>query len=771
MNKRIVSAVLSAAMLSAFPISAAQSCEVEKIRLFDNAGNIVYYNYEEISAKPKIFVNNSGEAFDTKAIIAKFENERLCEVKISPVTVPKGEGEAEVDDEIILSTDCEVRVALLKQNSFMLSGDMYFYKSVPDIPAQSGGYASLSGYSRELRKAVEKLDGSINGKNILDFYASLYDADTGMFYSCTSGKYSYGFHPNIEATSQIYDFVRGAGNLPDGGISQRLSEDQKKKMLAFLTDMYDPETGNFYHPDAPKVSTADRAKATSARISRDLSWAKKYILPYCGLTFAQFKASYPNTATLLSASTLAEESVTASNVLDKYKAASTVEECTAVVEAYWTNTIAGGSHPYSMGDTFGGISSAASAKGSEYYKALAEFVVSKQNSETGLWGDGVNVRSASAAMKFAGFFKGIGEGYRYYDKMIENCAKVVLSDEVPNPNYIVYIWNPLSCMQQARNNFEKLGAVPKDFDERVIAVMPDVIDKALEKIERFKKYDGGYSYEPDGAGEAIQSMPSGLGLCESDVDGTGKIRGVKTAVYSLLSLKSSAFLSSADISEFFTKLQNAQPTVKNTNKTFEENFESYQEGTKPPSIAEIKTKEAPFVKTTENPSGAGQSLEIYTVNGDMTKMHMGGFSLATLTGQEQIIEFDLYVPSGGGQYYYITYDLYSEGSSTPCRLLFDATGNESTFGLYYQKLYKENTKAVNLSYNTWHNIKLSYLPRGIENSIVTLTIDNSEVKTIDYYHGKVYENEPKKTISRIAFTALNSATGSIYVDNFKAYVK
>ena len=761
MKKRIITAMAFLAVLSPFGANAAGTA-VEKIRLFDNAGNIIYYNYEEITVKPKIFVNNSGEAFNTKTVTAKFENDRLCEVKISPVTVPSGEGEVEIEYEILLSTDCEVRVALLKQNSFTVSGDMYFYKSVPDIPVQSGGYAQPSGYSRELRKALKKLDESIDGKSILDFYASLYDADTAMFYSCTSGKYSYGFHPNIEVTSQIYDFVRGAGNLTDDGINQRLSAEQKQKMLAFLTDMYDPSTENFYHPDAPKGT------ATTGRISRDISWAKKYILPYCGLTYSQFKNSYPNTLSLLSYATL----LSTENVIDRYKAAQTIEECNQVLEDYWTEqTVTLGNHPYSMGDTFGGLSSAASAKGSEYYKALCSFVVSKQNTQTGLWGDNADYKGVSAAMKFAGYFKGVGEGYLHYDKMIESCIEVILSDEVPQ--YIVYIWNPLSAMQQARNNFEAVSKpVPHDFDERVIAAMPDIIDKSLEKISKFKRHDGGYSYEEYEASAAIQSMPIGLGLCESDVDGTGKIRGVKTAVYSLLSLKSKAFLSSADISEFFEKLQSAKPTEKNTNKTYLDDFEGYTLGEKPDKWSQVfvGTNTNGYVRLVQDPeNSANKCLAVTGGKHTRIKTKTGGFSMVSENGEVQYTEFDLMISTGTKFIYNIT--LGNEG----IRFYLESNSAKNKYGLNIvngANGWGQTVKTLNC--DTWYKIRVEYLPVDKENTSVKIFVDNIEqTGTWGYFgQGATPQKNPKKSIAGFTVSANDASEGGIvYVDNLKAYVK
>lgn len=755
-NKKILIFAAFAVLLSVvFACPSAAQKPAVKIRLLNGDGNILYCNFESVDAYANAWLENNDTETEGALISVVYKDDRLYDINYDRVTVPKGTSEVNSRGSVNIPPDSTAKVMFWAIPGMRPLGDVYRYVSKPHIPSLSGEYISLSSYDEKTQEAVAYMNSKINGKAITDFYATLYDADTSCFYSSTSGKYAYGYHPNIEATAQILNFVQeAAGNI---SIKNHLSLEQRRKMLQYVTDMYDPTDGYFYHTDAPK------GVASTARISRDLDWAKKYILPYCGTNFNDFVKKYPNTGMLLMAAPQSGEMTD----LERIAAFETVEEFVDFLELRWTENENAGKSPYALGDTFGGYAKAAREKGDEYYRAICNFVISKQNTDTGLWGEDVSYTSVSAAMKFAGFFKGADLPYQHYDKMVDSCIKVMLSDE--DVQYIVYIWNPLSAMKQAMDTFSAVGqSIPLDFRGKVIVAMPEIIYKSMEKIEKFAKPDGGFSYEKEAGSNSIIGMNTGLGLFESDVDGTGKIRGVRSAVYDLLFLYHTQLIDEETVDSFFSKLGNAQPTVKNTNIPYTNNFEQYEinENEKPYDFVESIKDNQGSVRIIKDPKDSDRCLEVKSGLYSRTLTRCGGFSLASENGEVQTVEFDLMLEKNKAHYYYLTMGL------TAVRLYVEGTGNSETFSLRYftGTSYGSSTKITSLSYDTWHRIKVEYLPKGIDDTVVNVYIDGAGPFEIGYYNGDNAAALPKKSIACFSVSAATQTTGRLYIDNIRAYV-
>lgn len=98
---------------------------------------------------------------------------------------------------------------------------------------------------------------------MVEWLADLYDPDTGGFYYSNSGRNSEGFLPDLESTSQALTFLTGSGMIKS--LKDSIPLDMQKQLIAFAKSRQDPN-GYFYHPQWEK-STID---SNLTRKGRDL---------------------------------------------------------------------------------------------------------------------------------------------------------------------------------------------------------------------------------------------------------------------------------------------------------------------------------------------------------------------------------------------------------------------------------------------------------------------------------------------------------------------
>lgn len=496
-------------------------------------------------------------------------------------------------------------------------------------------------------------------------------------------------------------------------------------------------------------------------MGRDLSWATKYILGRYTRKTAPYPLPDERIKEAAESSQLQDASETS---LPEYLA--DAETFKKYLEDLWTNS---GKTPYGLGDTLGSIATQASAAG--LYDVICEFVISKHNPNTGLWGadDDISYSSTSAAMKLAGFFTGANKTYVNWQAMVRNCIRVLLSDEYAQ--YIVFIWNPVSAMRQVQDNLIKTtGSIPDEFWDILLPYVPQIIYKSFEKLDKFAKPDGGYSYQQELGADSIIGMNIGLGLYESDVDGTGKVRAFRSDMYNLLRVDETLIFNRETIDRFFEALRNAEPTVKNTNVEYKNNFEHYplSDEEKPYDWTEKAYNSSGNVRVVKNPLDYREkSLCISGINGSRTSTRVGGFSLASLNeNQYQNLEFDLMLESGKEQIYHISIGLTA--------FKFYITGSKSDkFRLNYVTASSGSGKTIGtFSCGEWHRIRFEYLPKGLTDTEVRVYIDGELVlDTNEYYNASNPEQMPKESIASFSLSGSLASTGNVYIDNIHAYVE
>ena len=112
---------------------------------------------------------------------------------------------------------------------------------------------------------------------------------------------------------------------------------------------------------------------------------------------------------------------------------------------------------------------------------------------------------------------GSGKSVTAYSIMqiLASTGKIVENEE---PYSVSTLWNPLVLV---RNVIRLYGEVTPELEDVLNECKLPLIRTCIDRIERFKKPDGGFSYYPDQSCPTSQGVVVSLGLAdESDVNGT-----------------------------------------------------------------------------------------------------------------------------------------------------------------------------------------------------------------------------------------------------------
>ena len=351
------------------------------------------------------------------------------------------------------------------------------------------------------------------GTETVSYLARLYEPEIGGFYYADSARDTVGFLPDIESTTQALEILSDGGIAGDcqTDIATVLPEGIKQSILRFAKELQDPEDGYFYHPQWGK-------SIGSSRKGRDLN-SSLWVIRRMGGT-----PLYPSALDRLSGKSNAAPSI-AAHMASR-------EALTEYLAAHDVNA-----DSHAVGHLLESQASQLKALG------LSDLVcdyLDEHQLENGLW-QPIHPRPYTA---LSGLLK-IGSFYRIAGRQMKNCAgmvdaaiEIVLSDK--DPIYVILVYNPwgglryaLRNMRLANETAEKEGKpLPYDLNAaygRVREAAPRMIAKTIEKLRRFQKPGGSFSYLQARSAPETQGVPVSLGLCEGDVNGTALAMNTMTA--------------------------------------------------------------------------------------------------------------------------------------------------------------------------------------------------------------------------------------------------
>ena len=374
------------------------------------------------------------------------------------------------------------------------------------------------------------------GTKTYEWLAHLWEPEIGGFYYSNSGRDYEGFLPDIESTCQALHQVQTLGMMDHCGKDLRrgLPIEMQKKVLNFAQSLQ-AEDGFFYHPQWGREIPVPRK-------GRDYEWGRDIITELGG----EFK--YP-----LVADQIKEKGTKTENLPEYMKSKE------ALVEYLDSFDIMHNS--YRMGGTLGCQLFQIRQLGMldiclDYYK-------DHQNKNNGVWQDSVNYHAVNGLMKIAGVFVTYGP-FPNYDKAIDSCMEVMLSEEVPKA--VVDFFNPwraaLEILDSLRNQGMEEEAAAQQ--AKIMANSAALINKTSEKMRDFIKPDGSVSYFRNFTSSESQRVKVALYQePEGDVNATGlAIGGSIKRPLEVLGVKNVGLYDESDFKRFLEIIEKQKPPVK-----------------------------------------------------------------------------------------------------------------------------------------------------------------------------------------------------------------
>lgn len=589
--------------------------------------------------------------------------------------------------------------------------------------------------SEELLNAVKRYD-EMYEKDTLAWLASLYDPEIGGFYYSRSARDNEGFFPDIESTTQSIDILNGSGILRNGVLDSSVIPDEIRiKILEFLQSRQDEGDGYFYDIGFGK-------NVGNSKRERNLGQAQEKIWKLGG----EAKYLYPADRINAEKKKAADSASTLPDYLQSE------ETCMK-----WLRELPWETKPYWSANQ--AIASYSTANKLGYGNAMREYIKSIQNTETGLWGTGLNYEAVNAAMKVSGFFSASTEPYPYIDKMIKSVIWVVENEG--EPAVITDVWNPLVVISAGRASYTNFDP---ELKREIEASMVKMIDITIANTKKFKHADGGYSYGIKLSSPTSQGAPVSLGLAEGDVNATTiATQAMRNSTYKCLGVYSFPPFWDMEKDYFWDLISKQTKPVKAPYNplVYEQDFENFKIGATP-SGSEWVLDDGALLSVEKDPSNMKNKALCYSTEKGASAKAVHTFKAAKK--KTIAVEFDFLVEQDSSNPLF-----YGTVGSTPAvGWVIEPVG--STFNLNCRTSGKGfgSTIKSGLEKDEWYRFKIVYTPDGIENTKVKYYINDELCKeTNEYYNGGNPEALPGTSVDRLGFFGFLDGSGSLFIDNIK----
>ena len=284
----------------------------------------------------------------------------------------------------------------------------------------------------------------------------------------------------------------------------------------------------------------------------------------------------------------------------------------------------------------------------------------------------------------------------------------------------------------------------------------EIIQNTYEKLERFKKADGSFSYNVSGAPSYSQGELVCFGANEGDVNGTVLANGTVSSLFTVLGISKPNYYSSEDSERFAQMLKDAKPVKKLSASDIFVDFESVEPSTGLPK----------FVSASAVSEGASYSIVTDDVYGKETQV----ISLNSTPGKNDSVSVNFPKKLEGVSCYTFSGDI----AFTPDKDNKAATIAQLQFGSAYMlnlvydkssgtvKLYdasstgagnKTTDLGISVKAGEWFNLRIEYYVGDADSVRIHVYLNGTLSAVSNNYYGKKIDGEPlpapATTISRL----------------------
>ena len=353
--------------------------------------------------------------------------------------------------------------------------------------------------------AAMKAHYKIYSESIYLWLAGLYDKNIGGFYYSNSGRDNEPFRPDIESTNQATNFMLASGLIdkPDD-----LPLAMREQMTKFCQSLISPVDGYIYHPQWDYNDPNWKMK--DSRLGRDLAWAVNMAQKF------KFKYPYPTANERLKAS-LANKDKPKEEKTDLAPHLRSREAFLEYLESYNWETDA-----YYSGNNIAAQAGQIVAAGLK--DVTIDFLNKKQNPETGLWGVQGGYMGINALLKISAFYRETKSVMPNTDKAMQAAIDCLTSDEECGTT--CYQYNAWFSVGNILLILRNIGTPEANAEaEKALKVLykgaPEAIRATTEKVRKFAKPDGAFSYLQKTSTGFSQKAPVSIHMTvESDVNAT-----------------------------------------------------------------------------------------------------------------------------------------------------------------------------------------------------------------------------------------------------------
>lgn len=591
----------------------------------------------------------------------------------------------------------------------------------------------------ELEVALRRLEEELTGKDVLQYLIDIYDPETGLFYHTISSRDNEPFRACLEATWFAMQIME------DGGLLPKLP-DEKPDYSVFNEEMQKRlinSTLDMQDEDDGYFYDPQWGKDVfDSRKGRDLMWAR-----FITKTF-DVKPRY-----LLPEERIAAEVKKQSDDSAIPTWLSSEKAFKAHLESLDWST---GAACYKSGSDLGTQYSVIDAAG--LVDVARDFLSGIQNKETGLWGDGLTYDNTNASMKIAAFYDN-EHPYPNVENMVDSVIYVLKnSQDMPTATRL---WNPIQTISIAVSTYG--GKLEEAQMNKIKSSMPDLIDIIITKSKELKKPDGGYASSPEGSTKWMSGPQSSLGLDESDMDGTTIMAfKFRESIYNILGIPRPKTHYLKYKEWFASELQNKEPVKKNPVGCFID-FEDVEIGKRPEEgwffyakIGDIYVDRDPYNRN-------NKVLRLFTEPGDGI---IADFQTQGKGNPDTVFfecKFMLDSSCTGSDMFY-----NSIGQGVGYWATQWIIGGEGKFGHRNAGNVIGDT-VTQIEKETWYNLRIEYMPRDENDTLVRYYIDDELVlETNEFYKGNNGDKlVPMTNVGGFTFHSYVGGNGTVFVDDIK----
>jgi len=385
-------------------------------------------------------------------------------------------------------------------------------------------------YGKKTAEATESFYG-IYTDRIYEWLAGLWDKEVGGFYYSVSARDNDPYFPDIESTSQAFNFLHSEGIVDrfDG-----FPTAMKDKAVKFIACCQDPEDGYFYHKGWGKnISTSRRTRDMGKGLSviRGFGGSPLYPTAYDRISAAA------QAGTTEAENTTVPEHLRSKEALKKY------------LDELDLNGLKTKGASYGCGSRIGQQFAEIKAAG------LGDFCIDYLNAkqyENGLWEKELSYGSTNGLMKISGAYCAMKRELPHAENAFNAALEIAVSDT--RVSGLVDVYNPPFIMLNLFSLMKDLGQTElRDrCRKRLLEKAPELLEIARKKVLLFAEPDGAFSYCIGCPASHSQGQPVCVPkLPESDVNANSLAQGARTMTLTALGITNAPLFGAADAKKFF----------------------------------------------------------------------------------------------------------------------------------------------------------------------------------------------------------------------------